>query len=70
MLIPAENEFDLAVQKLEETGFRHAPWSYATVDPGILKKRDDYEKVQKNARILHKRTQNAGCALDVLHISS
>ena len=35
--MPSESDFDLAVQKLKEAGFRLAPWSYArSVDPQLL----------------------------------
>ena len=33
MLIPSESEFPKAVKKLQEAGFREAPWSYDVVDP-------------------------------------
>ena len=36
MLVPAEQDFSAAVEKLEGAGFRRIPWSYATVDPDLL----------------------------------
>lgn len=36
MLIPSESDFDLAVQKLDDAGFRRGPWSYGVIDPQLL----------------------------------
>ncbi|PGH03513.1 hypothetical protein AJ79_07348 [Helicocarpus griseus UAMH5409] len=46
MLVPAKDDFDLAVQKLENAGFRPAPWSYASINPEILKKKENAEHLQ------------------------
>lgn len=61
MLVPAEQDFDLAVRKLEDAGFRLAPWSYASVDPEILmKKKENAEKLQA----MHARVAKQHRALD------
>lgn len=36
MLVPDEKDMEKAMKKLEEAGFQHTPWSYATIDPKIL----------------------------------
>jgi hypothetical protein len=36
MLIPSESDYDLAVQKLVEAGFRHDPWTYGITDPHLI----------------------------------
>lgn len=46
MLVPTEDDFDLAMRKLEDAGFRPAPWSYASVNPEILDKKENAEKLQ------------------------
>jgi len=50
MFVPSDSDFDLAVQKLMEAGFRLAPWSYArSVDPQLLP--DDEINRRINAKI-------------------
>jgi len=36
MLVPSEEDFEESMKLLDDAGFQHTPWSYATVDPKIL----------------------------------
>jgi hypothetical protein len=49
MFIPSNDDFAQAMKKLEGAGFRHAPWSYGTIDPKALRQDPITQRVHASA---------------------
>ncbi|RXW14098.1 hypothetical protein EST38_g11753 [Candolleomyces aberdarensis] len=47
MVVPSEEDFDALAQHILDSGFRSAPWSYATNDPKKLKADPVKEKIYR-----------------------
>lgn len=49
MLVPAEADFDIAVNKLLDAGFTYAPWSYGSVDPRRLEGNEALQRIHRES---------------------
>ena len=49
MLVPADADFNTAVQKLLDAGFTYAPWSYGSIDPRRLEGNEELQRIHRES---------------------